>query len=239
MEKEKDLTMPINLQFFASNPDDTDDDDISEGSDKDGSDNGADKGGKDKPKDNEGTTFTQEQVTRMMTKEKNQGRNAVYNELGIDPNDKEALDAVKKFIDEQKTESQKAAEKALEDSKALAEANKKTMLAEAKAEAMMLGAKKNFVEDIVLLAMSKMTDESDLKTIIGELKTKYPVWFGEDDSEDNKDDKDNKKKATGKKGTGSSVSGSDEDKNKNNTKSMGARLAAQRNGSSKKTSYWS
>ena len=99
---------------------------------------------------------------------------------------------------------------------------------------MILGVKSQYVEDIVTLALAKMTDDSDLKTIIGEFKTKYPVWFGESEEDDKDKGKDKK---TGQRGTGSSVK-SDKDKKTDETKSIGARLAAQRKTGSKKSSYW-
>ena len=83
-----------------------------------------------------------------------------------------------------------------------------------------------------------MTEDSDLKTIIGEFKTKYPVWFGESSEEDDKNkDKGNGKGKTGQRGTGSSVKNSDKEK-KDEEKGLGARLAAQRRGTGKKSSYW-
>lgn len=192
--------------------------------------------GEDKDKGSKGgKTFTQEQVNRMMTREKNQGRNAVYKELGIDPKDTKMVSMFKAFIESQKTDEQKAAEKESEDKAKITEAEERAKVAEAKAEAMMLGIKTQYVEDAVTLVLAKMTEDSDLKTIIGELKTKYPVWFGESEDED----KGNKNKGkTGQKGTGSSVKSSKEDGKKGEEKGLGARLAAQRRGSAKKSSYW-
>lgn len=190
---------------------------------------GNDKGGKT------GKTFTQDQVSRMMTREKNQGRNAVYKELGIDPKDSKAIAMVKALINSQKSDEEKAAEKDAENQAKMNEAEQRAQFAEAKAEAMMLGVKTQYVEDVVTLALAKMTEDSDLKTIIGEFKTKYPVWFGESESDDDKDDKKGK---TGQKGTGSSVKSSKDDKKGTETKSLGARLAAQRRGNGKKSSYW-
>lgn len=180
-------------------------------------------------------TFTQEQVNKMMTREKNQGRNAVYKELGIDPKDSKAIAMVRALIDSQKTDEQKAAEAASETQAKVTEAEQRAQVAEAKAEAMMLGVKSQYVDDVVTLALAKMTDDSDLKTIIGEFKTKYPVWFGESGKED--DDKDKSKSKTGQKGTGSSVKDSGKEKGGEN-KSLGARLAAQRKTGNKKSSYW-
>lgn len=207
-----------------------------EGTETGGSD---DKGtGSKSGKDSKGKTFTQEQVTKMMTREKNQGRNAVYKELGIDPKDSKAIAMVKALFDSQKTDDQKKAEEESENQTKLNEAEQRAAVAEAKAEAMMLGVKSQYVEDVVTLALAKMTEDSDLKTIIGEFKTKYPVWFGESEKDDDKKDDEGKSK-TGQKGTGSSVKNSDkEKKGEEDKKGLGARLAAQRKTSNKKSSYW-
>lgn len=192
------------------------------------------KGGDDKGKSSK--TFTQEQVNKMMTREKNQGRNAALRELGIDPKDSKMVAMIKAFIESQKTDEQKVAEKDAENQTKMNEAERRAQVAEAKAEAMMLGVKAQYVEDVVTLALAKMTEDSDLKTIIGEFKTKYPVWFGESEDDD-KGGKDKGKGKTGQKGTGSSVKTSKEDKGKEE-KGFGARLAAQRRGTGKKSSYW-
>ncbi len=192
------------------------------------------KGGDDKGKSSK--TFTQEQVNKMMTREKNQGRSAALRELGIDPKDSKMVAMVKALIESQKTDEQKVAEKDAENQTKMNEAERRAQVAEAKAEAMMLGVKTQYVEDVVTLALAKMTEDSDLKTIIGELKTKYPVWFGESEDDD-KGGKDKGKGKTGQKGTGSSVKTSKEDKGKEE-KGFGARLAAQRRGTGKKSSYW-
>jgi len=213
-----------------------DQDDNKDDSGKSGKD---DKSGKDKSEDDKGKsgkTFTQEQVNKMMTREKNQGRSAALRELGIDPKDSKMLAMVKALIESQKTDEQKAVEKDAENQTKMNEAERRAQVAEAKAEAMMLGVKTQYVEDVVTLALAKMTEDSDLKTIIGEFKTKYPVWFGESEDDD-KNEKDKGKGKIGQKGTGSSIKASKEDKGKEE-KSLGARLAAQRRGTGKKSSYW-
>lgn len=198
---------------------------------KDKSGNGNNDSGDEKNgSSEEEKTFTQAQVNRMMAKEKNQGRNSVYNELGIKPGDKKILAMIKSFIESQKTDEQKAAEAEQSSNKELEEANRKVIIAEAKAEAMMLGIKKQYVEDAVTLVIAKIeNEEADAKTALGELKSKYPVWFEKEDD----------KNSTGKKGTGSSIkskgnNGSKKDSEENN---LGARLAAKRK-SGVKNSYW-
>lgn len=210
-----------------------DEDDQETGSDGKGSDGDSKSGGKETKKTEK--TFNQSQVNKMMTREKNQGRNSVYKELGIDPKDSKAVAAVKAFIESQKTDEQKQAEKDAEVQNKAREAEQRAQVAEAKAEAMMLGVKTQYVDDVVTLALAKMTEDSDLKTIIGEFKTKYPVWFGESE----KDDKDDKGKGkTGQKGTGSTVKSSEKEKKGDESKGLGARLAAQRKSGNKKSSYW-
>lgn len=248
LEERSKSTLPMNIQFFASKGDDTtdddsdddeggdDDDDDSDDDDSKGGKDDSTKGGKDSNKGNKSSksekTFTQEQVNRMMTREKKQGRNAALTELGVDPKDSKMVGMIKAFMESQKTDEQKQAEqKAQEDAK-VSELEKKATMAEAKAEAMTLGVKPQYADDVVALAMSKMTDDSDLKTIIGEFKTKYPIWFGKSD-----DDEEDEGKNKGKKGTGSSIKTKKGGKD-SEEKGLGARLAAQRKTSTKKSSYW-
>lgn len=202
--------------------------------DKSGDDGGGteNKGGAAKQE----KTFTQEQVNRMMTREKNQGRAAVLRELGIDPKDTKAMAMVKALFESQKTDEQKAAEKAAADSEKQAADERRILVAEAKAEAMMLGVQPQYVEDVVDLALAKMAksdDGADLKSIIGEYKTKYPVWFKADD----KGGDNGAGKKAGQKGTGSSIKSDNGGKGGSESKGLGARLAAQRK-SGVKSSYW-
>lgn len=177
-------------------------------------------------------TFTQKEVNSMMTKEKKQGREAAYREMGIDPSDTKMVSMFKAFIESQKSDEQKASEAAAQNAAKIADAERRANLAEAKAEAMMLGIKSQYVDDAVTIAMSKMIDSSDLKSIIGELKTKYPIWFGSDDAagEDN----------VGSKGTGTSMKvGNKNHDNGKEGKGIGNRLATQRQSyNTTKKSFW-
>lgn len=181
-----------------------------------------------------GKTFSQSQVTRMMTREKKQGRDAAYREMGIDPKDKKMVSMFKAFIESQKSDDQKAAEAENQRNEELDKANQRALLAEAKAEAMMAGVKKQYVDDAVSLAMSKMNDDNDLASIFEEFKTKYSIWFGKSEE----DDEDAGKKK-GQRGTGSTVKSNGEGKVGKSKVSLGERLAAQRKASTNKKSFWS
>jgi hypothetical protein len=180
-----------------------------------------------------GKTFSQDDVTRMMTREKQQGRNAVFNELGIDPNDTKTIEMVKAIMAAQKQDE----EPPVAPSADLIEAQHRADVAEAKAEAMMLGAQSKFVDDIVTLATAKLqdSDETDFKTVVSQIKEKYPVWFGEGGSDDDS------KNSVGSRGTGSSIGSNAGAKKDAGTGelSLGQRLAASKKSSKPSKSFWS
>lgn len=175
-------------------------------------------------------SFTQSQVSSMMAKEKRQGRESVYKELGIDVNDSKMVELIKNFIGSQKTSEQAQQEEAAAAAAKIAEAEHKAYIAEVKVEAMKLGVSPEYVDDAVTLSLAKKTDDSDIKSIVAELKSKYPMWFTTTEE---------KGGPAGQKGTGASVNGA-EPKPNGEKKGLGARLAAQRNsGGETKKSFWS
>lgn len=204
---------------------------------KDGTDGGTG-GGTETGSSKQEKTFNQDQVNRMMTREKNQGRAAALKELGIDPKDTKAMAMVKAFIESQKTDEQKDAEQKAANARTEQENARRILVAEAKAEAMVAGVQPKFVDDIVTLVVAKMGDDTDLKTLIGEFKTKYPTWFEVSDEDDKGGKGGSGGKKTGQRGTGSSVKGDSGNKGGKDDKGLGARLAAQRKSSSGKKSYW-
>lgn len=177
-----------------------------------------------------GKLFTQKEVNRFTAREKEQGRNSVYKALGLDPKNKKAIEAVKSFVESQKTEEQKNAEREAENNTKLLELEQRATLAEAKAEVMALGVKGQFVDDAVTLALAKVNDDNNLKTVISSFRDKYPIWF--------KPSEEDEKGSVGQRGTGSSVNNSKETNDGKHKDGLGARLATQRRGKHKKSSYW-
>lgn len=185
-----------------------------------------------------GKTFSQKQVSRMMANEKRQGKASVYNALGIDPDDADTINAVKALVAERGAARKSGAVVNDVDDAELTEMQERAILAEAKVDAMVLGCSPRYVEDVVTLALAKSADSgSDLKTVFGEIKTKYPDWFNGAD-EDGDEGKSGKKS----KGTGSSVKKAQKRaKDADDDQNLGVRLAAQRTAKTgdKKKSYWS
>lgn len=195
-----------------------------------------------------GVTFTQEQVNRMMTAEKNQGRAAALRELGIDPNDSTTINMLKNLLGAMKTPEQQAQEQVSQQNIKIAEAEERAKRAEAKAEAMQLGMNPTYVDDAMAIIMSRLDDKTDVKTLVGELKTKYPVWFndGQNNGQQNNQqqgnggqgqNQQNNKGQIGQNGTGSSVGNTGQNGNNKGVQGIGARLAAQRT-TNKKSSFW-
>lgn len=178
-------------------------------------------------------TFTQEEVNRMMAKEKEQGRRSVLKELGVKDatKAKEELTTYKAFLESQKTEEQREKDYAGEILAIQREAQEKEDRAEAKVQAIILGVKTDCVDDVIALVMSRADEGSEFSTLIAEIKTKYPNFFNNPS-----DEKDDAKK--GQHGTGGSIQKVIKEEQQNNSNSLGARLAAQRKGMNKKSTYF-
>lgn len=193
-------------------------------------------------------TFTQEQVNYMMANEKNQGRNAAFREMGIDPNDPNGINMMnmfKAFMSAIQSPEQQVKNQVNQQQSKIIEAENRAIKAEVKAEAMQLGIQGQYVDDAVIIIMSKLNNNTDVKTTVGELKTKYPIWFdtgnnqGTNNNGGNNQQRQNNNQS-GQRGTGSSVGNISGGRSQNNGASgLGARLAAQRKSSnSKKSSFW-
>lgn len=196
------------------------------GNDATGDDGGSNSGEGDDNSEG-GRTFTQDEVSKMMAREKKQGRNAVYNELGINPNDRRMVKMIKSLVATQKQEDEDGDGETVDVK--LQEAERRATMAELKANILAQNVSSQFVDDAVTLVSTRLETEDglDANSAISDLKKKYPNWFTDTGSEEDQ---------KAKRGTGSSIgamanqagkSGSDEQA------SFGKRLAASRKASSK------
>lgn len=160
-------------------------------------------------------TFTQDEVKKMMTREKKQGRNAAFNELGINPADKKLLAMIKALAGTDK----EMQEDDVVDPR-VAEAEQRAEMAELKADALAAGVMPQFIDDAITLISKRLNEEdgSERKDVIADLKKKYSSWFS--NSGDEAADK-------AKHGTGSAV-GALSNKDSLKGASFGKRLAASR-----------
>lgn len=201
--------------------------------------------------------FTQDEVSRMMAREKHQGRSAVYRELGIDPDDTSAVQMFKAFIEANKTDEQKRAEQEKQQKDAMSDMSDKLKAAEAKATLMQAGVSADYVDDAVIIALSRVgaNENLDIETVAKDLKSKYPVWFGVTEGTDGKDGtdgddngasgthegdgtEDDVKETAGKKGTGKAASSGSKTLSKEGISGIGKRLAEARRENTVKSSFW-
>lgn len=178
--------------------------------------------------ENNEKTFTQSEVNKMMSREKKQGRFALLKELGFKNVDdaKNFYNKYKPQEDASKTDEQKQNEVNSQNT----ELQSKLATAQAQVAAMKFGAKSEYVDDVITLALAKLDDENDdLNEIFGEIKTKHSYMFISKDE----DEKGN----AGKKGTGGSPSGKNSSGSEKE-KSLGARLAAAKKNNTIKSHYF-
>ena len=181
--------MPLNLQFFA--------DGASDGNDNGGNQNQNDSGNQNVNNDssnnsnndqnnqnnqqNNSKTFTQEQVNAMMAKEKREGKQSVLNSLGFKTEDeaKNAFNLLKALSDSQKTEEQKQEEAKNNALKEKADVEKRAVMAEAKLTCFTNGVNKDSIDDVLTIALSKVTDDKKLEDVIAEMKkeNRYSSFF--------------------------------------------------------------
>lgn len=179
-EKETKL-LPFNLQFFAEGEDDNGGGEQNKDGQQNGGENSNGENGDGEQNKGAEKTFTQQQVSDMMAKEKKQGKQSILNALGF-KTEQEAKDAVsllKTLKDAQKSEEEKQeeAKKAALDDKEKAE--QRAILAEAKLSCIENGVSKDAVDDVLVIAMSKTSDDKSLDDVLAEMKKekRYSSFF--------------------------------------------------------------
>ena len=165
--------------------------------------------------------FTQDEVNKLMSREKRKGRASLLKELGLNPEDKDAVSGLKKLLEERQTDSEKK-DKSLKDAQdTAAKETSRANAAERKLSVLMAGCQKEYVEEVTTLAAAKVDEDTDFDKALEEVKKKFPTFFSEDGNQDT--------------GTGSGQG--HRRKKTDNPGSFGSRLA-QSNSTSTKNPYF-
>lgn len=127
----------------------------------------------------QGKTFTQEEVNTMMAAEKRQGKNSVLKELGLNPEDKDALKNLKTLLDGQKTDTQRLTDNLKAETEAKSAAEARALIAERKLMVLTSGCLPDFVEEVTALAAAKTSDAVPFETALKQVKEKCAAFFGE------------------------------------------------------------
>lgn len=218
---EAEKRFPMNLQLFAepdpeSDPEQNSDSDPEPNSDSD-----------PEPKDDK-KEYTQKEIDTIVARAVRTGKRQILDMLGI-KDKKVAADTladIKKYLDSKETPEQKVARE--EKQKEVDAANERAERAEAKVIALSLGAKKEYIDDILTIAMSKKKDDEEIEDVLKEMKTKYAAFF--DDEEDENGDR------VKKDGTGSRTKGGSKRQQQN--KSFAAQIAKKKYEGTGKNSFF-
>lgn len=181
-------------------------------------------------------------------KVKSEALSGFLKELGVE--DEEVLKGIvtkaKEDEDKNKTELERKNDTLTQTTKELAEEREARIVAEAKFSAVQLGAKPELVEDLVVIAKSKVTKDKDINAVIAEIKDSASgkVYFQSDDEETEEKGKNKNKtvtrarvtKPSEKSGKKEEEKGGTETKKEEHAGSMAERLLAGRK--AKKSHYF-
>lgn len=174
--------IPLDLQFFAE--------DAGDGKEENGDvTGGSSEDNKEVAEEQKEKTFTQSEVSAMMAREKKQGKNSILKALGF-TSEKEAKDAfnlLEALKNSQKTGEELAKENEGKATKEKEEAEQRAMMAEAKLSCVINGVSKDAVDDVLVIVMSKISDDKTIEDVLKEMKKekRYASFF-ESEKEDEK-----------------------------------------------------
>lgn len=167
----------IGLQFFAEGEDQG-----SEGTP--GGEAGAEPTGGSEGNGGSDKTFTQEDVNKLLAREKRKGKASLLRELGLDPEDKDAVEGLKTLLNNQRTDSEKK-DKALKDAQnSAAKLTTRAEAAEQKLKVLLSGCNKDFVDEVTAMALAKVDEDTDFEQALEAVKKKMPACFGTESDTD-------------------------------------------------------
>lgn len=164
--------------------------------------------------------FTQDEVNKLMSREKRKGRASLLRELGLNPEDKDAVSGLKKLLEEHQTDSEKKDKNLKDAQNTAAKETSRANAAERKLSVLMAGCQKEYVEEVTTLAAAKVDEDTDFDKALEEVKKKFPTFFGD-----------------GTQDTGTGSAQGHRRKKAENPGSFGSRLA-QSNSTGKKNPYF-
>lgn len=210
IKKELFKKMPLNLQFFAE-------------------------GGENEP-DDKGTQQQQNKDDKGLDAEqiKSDAINDYLKSLGIESDDalKTIVNKHNDDIKKNRTDLENKDEELKQTTTELAKERSERIKAEAKVEAMILGAKPEMLEDLIVVAMNKVTKDKGVKEVLAEMKagTNASNYFVSDDEDDKKDKNKKQNNVTNKRvnKTNKDDKNKDDEDDKKHEGSMAERLLAKR-----------
>lgn len=202
---------------------------------------------------NQNAQSTQQNNSVDVSKVKADAQAEFLKSLGYENEDdlKTVLGEYKKHVDSQKTDVQKAQDDLSAVTKELAQEREARILAEAKYEAVSAGVKPGLVDDVVLIAKSRVTKEKNISQVLSEMKENEneKIYFSDSESESSGEERNknsNSRNSFTRKRPGSGSSEKKKDGGNNSDSgaagkyagTMAARLFAKEKTRNKESSYF-
>ncbi|WP_180274935.1 hypothetical protein [Streptococcus suis] len=133
-------------------------------------------------------TFSQDDVTRISTKEHKSGYSKAIKDLGFSDVEtaKTALAEYAKWQESQKSEADKQAEALTAKDKELANAQAENKILASKLAALSKGVNADAVDDVIALAERLVADDVSIDDAIGQVLAKYPQFGKQEPVEEKK-----------------------------------------------------
>lgn len=173
MEKKnvEKLLFPLNIQYFAEEG----------GADENGNGGNSNEDQNSNGNSGDEKTFTQSQVNNMMAKEKNEGRRAMLKSLGFSSEEeaKKAIEVYNSFSKLGKSEGEINKDDVDKANKAKDESISRAETAEFKLACYESGVNKDYIDDVLTIAKTKLTDGKNFDAVLKEMKKdkKYSMFF--------------------------------------------------------------
>lgn len=209
MEEQKPKALKFDLQLFSeddSNKDpNTDNSTEEDKADENKSDVNSEKENKKVPD----KTFSQDDLNRIGTKENRAGQLKILKELGIEnvEDAKKGLEELHNWKESQKTEKEKLEGNLTATQQENEKLKQQTAQLEAKVSAMSKDVKVDSLDDVLVLAQSKVNEETDINAAIDAVLEQYPHFKKQEvTSEDKQEDKKKPAISTGNTQSSGSIS---------------------------------
>lgn len=209
----------MNLQFFAENGGEGNQGNNEQGSENNQNNTNQNNNNQDNSNNNDQNNnnnngnvgFSQEEVNGMLAREKAQGRAALLKELGFENIDdlKDIVSKHNEQIQKQMTPEQKLDQQNRQLTADLMKEKVSRQAAEFKVAAMKAGVNPELVDDFVILAMAKKTDDKTFDAVVAEMKVSNAFYFVNKEE----DEKGQKNKNRGTRGNVGNQDNKKDDKN--------------------------
>ena len=135
-------------------------------------------GKEEKPEGKEEKTFTQEDVNNLVSRESKKAKESLLKDLGVEDFDsaKDGLEKYQAYIDSQKSESEKKDDTIKEKDGVISQLQEENNRLVATNEALKQGVSPENLDNVIILANAKVTEDVSIEQAIGKVLEEVPSF---------------------------------------------------------------